>query len=83
MPRQQLGADLPAIPSRTPPTPLWDCRVDGWRVWVVRYGDTTPLVTATMVDPWLLRQVCMEAPSPRKIRDWVATLGGAVKAEAA
>ena len=60
--------------STAPYSSLWDGIVDGWRVWVGRYGETTPIVTATKQEPFLLRQTMIEQPTPRKVREWVQGL---------
>ena len=54
---------------------LWDGRVGAWRVWVTQYGDTKPIVTATLGEPkYRFHQTMMDDPSRANVAEWLAML---------
>ena len=64
--------------AKTPriPTPVWEGNEAGWKIWIVRYDDETPIATAVRAEPtYRFQQVQMDAPSPRKVKDWIEGLG--------
>lgn len=58
------------------PVVLYADRINDWHVHVVRYGATTPVVTAVRWEPYAIEQVCLPGASRATVRSWLEGLQG-------